>query len=89
MNAIGNWIQCSGWVEAFVQANIATAGQIDNFLNGSKVKRTRYAHQLSLAVLIKLSHNAFDDQSEFTNCTDWRNHLMEENTNASYWFQLI
>ena len=86
MNAIGNWIQGSGWVEAFGQANIITAGQIDSFLNVSKVKRTRFAHQLSLAVLIKLSHNAFDDQSEFNNYIDWRNHLMEENANASYWF---
>ena len=89
MNAIGNWIQGSGWVEAFVQANIITAGQIDSFLNVSKVKRTRFAHQLSLAVLIKLSHNAFDDQSEFNNYIDWRNHLMEENANSSYWFWLI
>ena len=91
MNATGNWIQGSGWVEAFVQANITTAGRIDSFLNGSKVKRTRYAHQLSLAVFIKLSHNAFkvNFQSEFNNYIDWGNHLMEENSNASYWFQLI
>ena len=89
MNAIGNWIQGSGWVEAFVQANITTTGRIDSFLNGSKVKRTRYVHQLSLAVLIKLAHNAFNDQSKFNNYIDWRNHIIQENANASYWFQLI
>ena len=89
MNAIGNWIQGSGWVEAFVQANITTAGRINSFLNGSKIKRTRYAHHLSLAVFIKLSYNAFNEQSEFNNYTDWRNHLMEKSANASYWFQLI
>ena len=89
VNTIGKWIQGSGWVEAFVQANTTTAGEIDSFLNGSKVKRTRFAHQLSLAVLIKLSRNAFDDQSEFNNYIDWANHLMEENANASYWFWLI
>ena len=89
INAVGYWIQGSGWVEAFAQVNITTAGRIDSFLNGSKVKRTRYAHQLSLAVLTKLSHNGFDDQSEFNNYMDWRNHLMEENANATYWFQLI
>ena len=50
MNAIGNWVQGSGWMEAFFQANITTADQIDSFLNGSKVKRTCYAHQLSLSV---------------------------------------
>ena len=42
-----------------------------------------------MVVIIKLSHNAFDDQSEFNNYIDWRNHLMEENANASYWFWLI
>ena len=89
MNATGNWIQGFDSAEAFIQANITTAGRIDSFLNGSKVKRTRYTLQFSLAVLIKLLHNAFDDQSEFTTYTDWRNYLMEENTNASYLFQLI
>ena len=89
MNTIGNWIQGSGWVEAFVQANITTTGRIDSFLNGSKVKRTRYVHQLSLEVLIKLAHNAFNDQSKFNNYIDWRNHIIQENANASYWFQLI
>ena len=89
INAIGNWIQGSGWVEAFVQANITTADRIDSFLNGSKVKTTHHAHQLSWAVLIKLSHSAFDDQSKFNNYVDWRNHLMEKNANANYWFQLI
>ena len=89
MNATGNWIQGFDSAEAFIQANITTAGRIDSFLNGSKVKRTRYTLQFSLAVLIKLLHNAFDDQSEFTTYADWRNYLMEENTNASYLFQLI
>ena len=72
MNAIGSWIQDSCWVEACVQANITTADRIDSFLNGSNVKRTRYAHQLSFAVLIKLSDNAFDDQSESSNYIDSR-----------------
>ena len=31
MNAIGNWIRGSDWVEAFAQANITTAGRIDSF----------------------------------------------------------
>ena len=53
MNAIGNWIQGSRGVEAFVRANITPAGRIVSFLNDSKVKRTLSDHQLSLAIFYK------------------------------------
>ena len=48
-SAIGEWLEGSGWIQAFENANITT-GRIERFLTGSKVKRTRYAHQLSLSL---------------------------------------
>ena len=48
MSAIGNWLGGSGWTDEFTKANINTPGHIESFLVGSKVKRTRYAYQLSL-----------------------------------------
>ena len=89
MSAIGDWVDGSGWLEAFEKANISTTGRIESFLRGSKVKRTRYAHQVSLATLARLSQNAFKNQQNFDNFEDWKKDLIAKNANACYWFQLI
>ena len=87
-SAIGDWLEGSGWIQAFENANITT-GRIESFLTGSKVKRTRYAHQLSLAALTKLSRSDFEVQNEFSTFNDWKQHSIQSNTNACYWFQVI
>ena len=63
LRAIGNWLDGSGWTNIFERAKITTAGGIESYLCGSKVKRTRYAHQVSLASLIHLSILSFQKQS--------------------------
>ena len=35
MSAIGDWVDGSGWLEAFEKANISTTGRIESFLRGS------------------------------------------------------
>ena len=47
LNAIGGFLKDSGWIEMFEKANLSTPGRIESFLNGKKVKRCRYAHQIS------------------------------------------
>ncbi|KAJ8385807.1 hypothetical protein AAFF_G00181630 [Aldrovandia affinis] len=43
LKTLGDWLQGSGWVQALVQAEIATAGTADSFLRASHVLRTRRA----------------------------------------------
>ena len=62
VSAIGDWIDGSGWVEAFQKAHISTPGPAESFLSGSKVKRTRYAHLVSSSVLLRLTTTAFKNQ---------------------------
>ena len=50
LSAIGDWLEGSDWTQALEKGNISTTGRIESFLPGKKVKRTRYAHQVSLAV---------------------------------------
>ena len=38
LNAIGDWLEGSGWVDIFERARLTTVGRIDSFLKGSKVK---------------------------------------------------
>ena len=62
LDAISNWLDGSGWTNIFERAKITTTGQIESYLSGSKVKRTRYAHQVSLISLIHLSILSYQKQ---------------------------
>ena len=84
VSAIGDWLDGSSWIEVFQRANINTPGRIESFLNGANVKRSRYAHQVSLASLITLSRKAFESQSEILNYDDWKNGQRNKSINADY-----
>ena len=58
-SVIGDWLEGSGWTEVYSQSGISTPGRINSFLKSSHVKRNRYAHQVTLHVLIQLQHAAF------------------------------
>ncbi|KAG1692632.1 Lysosome membrane protein 2 [Nymphon striatum] len=59
LRTLGDWMQGSGWVQALVQAEIATAGSADSFIRASHVLRTRRAHQVTAAALYILQHRAY------------------------------
>lgn len=49
----------SGWISALVQANIASTGTTNSFINVSHVTKTRHAHQATAASLHILLHCAY------------------------------
>ena len=84
-----DWLEGSGWMQVLGKANFSTTGRIESFLSGKKVKRTRYAHQVTLAVLKKLADAAFQHQTEFADFESWRKSTKEKNANHCSWFQAI
>ena len=60
LKTVGDWLDCSGWTQALVQAEIATARMADSLLKSSHVMHTRKAHQITAAALYTLQHRAFD-----------------------------
>ena len=87
-STIGDWLEGSGWTEIYENANISTSGRIDSFLKSSHVKRTRYAHQVTLKVLLEMERDAFK-RSGFDTYEDWRASRIEESATALYWFTVI
>ena len=81
--------ECSPWVTIFERACMATVGCIDRFLSGLKIKRSRYAHQLSLAALIKLARQAFKAQDKYLDYSGWKMHPCSQSPTVSYWFTVI
>ena len=63
LKTIGDWLESSGWAQALVQAEIATAGIADSLHKASHVMRTRKAHQITAAALYILQHHAYENYS--------------------------
>ena len=59
LKTVGDWLKGSGWVQALVQAEIATAGTADSFLRAAHVTRTRRAHRVTVAALYILKNRAY------------------------------
>eukprot|EP00794_Sanderia_malayensis_P004251 gene4251-4816_t len=89
LSAIGDWLEGSGWTTVFERAQISTIGRIESFLSGTKVKRSRYAHQVSLAALVTMSHRAFKSQQILCSYDEWKENLRKASATASYWFTVI
>ena len=88
MNAIGDWLEGSGWTEMYTHSKISTSGRVDSFLKSSHLKRTRYSHQVTLKVLLELRQEAFR-KSEEQSFDEWRKRTKEESPSIQYWSTVI
>ena len=92
LEAIGKWLNGSGWKEIYEYSTITTAGKADALLKcagKSGIKRARYAQQVTLATLQSLSRESFRDQSEFLTFDAWQKNMEAESATAKFWFTVI
>ena len=88
LSMIGDWLAGSGWSKIYKRTEISTPGRIDSFLKRKKVKRSRYAHQVTLATLVQLAWQAYQ-QTQHTNYEQWRNEVSVLSATETYWFTTI
>ena len=58
---LGSWLKDSGWVQALINANVASSGTADSFLKATHVLKTRKAHQVTASALYALMKSAYED----------------------------
>ena len=58
---VGKLLQDSGWSNILTQAQILTSGRAQSALDEHHIKRTRYAHQVSLMGLYLLREKAYSN----------------------------
>ena len=58
--ALGDLLASSGWTDGLVDADVATSGTADSFIQCTHITRTRHAHQLTVLALSALQKNAYD-----------------------------
>ena len=56
---MGMLLRDSGWTTVLSQAHVLTYGRAQSALNEHHIKRTRYAHQVSVMSLHLLNHKAY------------------------------
>ena len=78
LSMLGKWLNGSGWSSALIEAGVITPGSLraDALLSASHIKRTRYAHQITLASLYILHKSAY--QSYCTESAKFENSLSFE-----------
>ena len=93
LKVIGDWLEDSGWVEALVQAKVASAGTAESFVKVCHVKRTRYAHQVtasSLHILMKKSYRQYIESLESGNEPEsfkhWCDRRRQESPQFQFWY---
>lgn len=97
LKTLGDWLKGSGWVQALVQAEIATAGTADSFLRASHVLRTRRAHQVTAAALYILQHHAYNrfclgetrDAEDLPTFEDWCRQRRDNIPQFRYWATVL
>ena len=59
MDLIGNWLEGSGWTQ--VQVKDFNSWECRKLLD---IKRTKYAHELTVAALSRMSYKAYEKREE-------------------------
>ena len=92
LKVIGDWLEGSGWTKIYDYSSVSTSGRVDSFLTVtgvSGIKRSRYAHQLTLSVLVTLAREGFELQLEYSDYSQWQENLERKSTKANYLFKVI
>ena len=60
LSMIGDWLEGSGWSDLITTAQVFTSGTSEALLSAFHVKKSRYAHQVSVAALHLLLKTAYE-----------------------------
>ncbi len=93
---LGDWLEDTGWVEALVQAKVASAGTANSFLKACHVTRTRHAHQVTascLYILLKKSYmhylGSLQPGTQPERLDDWCTRCKREIPQFQFWYTTL
>ena len=99
LKLLGDWLEDSGWTNVLVQADIATSGTANSFIQATHVTKTRHAHQVTAASLYTLLQKAYfedrasdeDDASTSDNTCfeEWCIQRAKESVHFDFWYKTL
>ena len=85
LSALRDWLDCSGWVAAITNSDIAKGGVAESFLSGSKLSKTRYVHQVTLCVLEILLKSAYNEEAPTQPFEEWERNKENKYPQFKFW----
>jgi len=85
--ALGEFLDGSGWVNALVNADIASPGTAESFLRVSHLAKARRAHQITAAALYVLQQSAYNDYKAAFSA--WCSKVASIQPQFSFWSQVL
>ena len=82
---LGDILEGSGWTTALTEAEIASSGIVDSFLNVSHLARTRHAHQVTIIALQKLQQEAYLQSNTNISFLVWRDKMCTSCPTFRFW----
>ena len=98
MKMLGHWLNGSGWATVLAESGVTTSGRADEALKGSNVARARHMHQITVAVLFILQHNAYIayQEKEANNgnpnpleVSEWKKKMCDEQPQFYFWSETM
>ena len=84
-SALGDWLDCSGWVAAVLNSEIAKGGFSESLLSGSKVSQTRHVRQVRLCVLEILLKRAYNKEAPTKPFKEWKRTKENKYPQFKFW----
>ena len=85
LSALGDWLNCCGWVAAITNSEIAKGGVAESFLSSSKVSKTRYNHQVTLCALEILLKRAYNEEAPTQPSEEWKSNKENKYPQFKFW----
>ena len=85
LSAWGDWLDCSGWVEAITNSETAKGGVADSSLSGSKVSKTRNAYQITLCALGILLKRTYNEEAPTQPFKEWKRNKENKYPQFKFW----
>ena len=82
---IGKLLDQSGWTDVLSEAEVTTSGRAHGLLSTQHLKRTRYAHEVSLLTFSKLKRKAFDDSNTDATFDEWSTEQCATSPTFFFW----
>ena len=96
LKVLGDWLEDSGWVDALVQAKVASTGSADSFLKAAHVTKTRHVHQVtasSLHILLKQAYikykESLDPGDQSKTFEDWITQQKQDVPQFQFWYTAL
>ena len=94
LKLLGDWLEDSGWTNALVQADIASSGIANSFIQASHVTKTRHAQQVTAASLYILLQQAYSEDCACSNIAippfeEWCVQQAKASVHFDFWFKTL